>query len=179
MVAERDRLVAAQSEMRVHQQDVLADLLDFNADTAFGKRHDFGRIRTIEEFRRARPGPGLHGVRAAVSVEDVAEYDAFRCPGEFPPYVWDELVPPATPRGVPIRRVHPMTTVEAMTAILTGTRAVHLSFRSLAAPAPPHIRVVPVPDLPAAPASLAWRRDAPPQGPAARLISHAERSPER
>ncbi|MGH3672594.1 MAG: LysR substrate-binding domain-containing protein [Pseudonocardiaceae bacterium] len=117
-------------------------------------------------------------VRDTVSVEEVAEYDAFGCPRDFPPYVWDKIVPPGTPGGVPIRRVHPMTTVEAMVAVLTRTHAVHLSFRSLEAFVPPHIRVVPIHDLPAAPVSLAWRRDADLPAPVAQLISDAERSAE-
>ncbi|UKY53217.1 GH3 family domain-containing protein [Streptomyces inhibens] len=53
--AERARLDGAAAEFAGHQQRVLADLLEFNADTAFGKAHGFGSIRTMEEFRRAVP----------------------------------------------------------------------------------------------------------------------------
>ncbi|MFI6768965.1 GH3 auxin-responsive promoter family protein [Streptomyces sp. NPDC050355] len=52
---ERDRLTASLADMRQEQQRVLADLLDFNADTEFGKHHGFAGIRTIDEFRRAVP----------------------------------------------------------------------------------------------------------------------------
>lgn len=55
VISERDRLIAAQAEMRAHQEDVLADLLDFNAATEFGKRYEFNRIRTIDDFREAVP----------------------------------------------------------------------------------------------------------------------------
>lgn len=113
--------------------------------------------------------------RDTVSVEEVAGYDAFQCPEGFPPYVWDEVVPPTTPGGTPIRRVHPMTTVEAMVAILAGTNAVHVSFQSLDPVVPPHIRVVPVHDLPAAPVSLAWLRGTELSGAAVALIADAER----
>lgn len=41
--------------MRGEQDRVLADLLDFNAETEFGKAHGFGRIRTIDDFRKAVP----------------------------------------------------------------------------------------------------------------------------
>ncbi|MEU3828018.1 LysR family transcriptional regulator substrate-binding protein [Streptomyces sp. NPDC029080] len=117
--------------------------------------------------------------RATVSVEEAARYDAFSCPGDFPPYVWDEVVPPSTPAGTPVRRVHPMTTVEGMVGILSTTRAVHLSFRSLEAILPPHIRAVPVHDLPPAPVTLAWLRDAPLHPKAAALVADAERGAER
>ncbi|MFI0909805.1 LysR substrate-binding domain-containing protein [Streptomyces abikoensis] len=114
--------------------------------------------------------------RETVSIEEAAVYDAFRCPGDFPAYVWDEVVPPRTPSGRPIRRVHPMTTVEAMIDLLATTRAVHVSFQSLEASLPSHIKAVPVHDLPPAPVTLAWLRDGelPPQ--AAALVADAERS---
>lgn len=117
--------------------------------------------------------------RDTVSVEEAAGYDAFDCPGDFPPYVWDLVVPPRTPAGTPIRRVHRMTTVEAMVDILAGTRAVHVSFQSLDAIVPPHIRVVPVHDLPAAPVTLAWLRGTPLAPEAAAFVAAAERSATR
>lgn len=115
--------------------------------------------------------------RDRVSVEELAGFDAFQCPGGFPSYVWDKVVPPETPGGKQIRRVHPMTTVEAMTAILAKTNAVHVSFGSLAEIAPPHIRVVPVHDIPPAPVSFAWLRGATLPRNAATFITDAEGSP--
>ncbi|MFJ9820780.1 GH3 auxin-responsive promoter family protein [Streptomyces sp. NPDC101151] len=53
--AERDRLLAGQADPREQQRRVLADLLAHNADTEFGRAHGFGRIRTVDEFRRAVP----------------------------------------------------------------------------------------------------------------------------
>lgn len=35
----------------------------------------------------------------SVSVEEVAAYEGFRCPGSFPEYVWDDVVPPAPRRA--------------------------------------------------------------------------------
>ncbi|MGW2722942.1 GH3 auxin-responsive promoter family protein [Streptomyces sp. NPDC001492] len=55
VLAARERLAAEHADLRGTQQRVLADLLDFNAGTEFGRRHGFGRIRTIDEFRRAVP----------------------------------------------------------------------------------------------------------------------------
>ncbi|MFG3497322.1 GH3 auxin-responsive promoter family protein [Streptomyces sp. NPDC047928] len=55
VVAERDALLAAFTDMRGHQREVLRDLLEFNAGTEFGRRHGFDRIRTIDDFRAAVP----------------------------------------------------------------------------------------------------------------------------
>ncbi|MEV7293568.1 LysR substrate-binding domain-containing protein [Streptomyces microflavus] len=113
--------------------------------------------------------------RDTVSIEEAAHYDSFSCPGDFPPYVWDEVVPPRTPSGAPIRRLHPMTSVEGMIRILATTQAVHVSFQSLDAVLPPHIRALPVHDLPPAPVALARLRDLelPPRATA--LLADAER----
>lgn len=96
--------------------------------------------------------------RASVSVEELAEFDGFRCPGAFPPEVWDEVVPPRTPAGRPIRRRHELTGAGSMMATVERTDAVHISLLSLADIAVPSVRIVPVHDLPAAPVRLAWLR---------------------
>ncbi|MFI8259248.1 LysR substrate-binding domain-containing protein [Streptomyces sp. NPDC085665] len=114
--------------------------------------------------------------RASVSVEELAEYGGFRCPGEFPAHVWDLVVPPRTPLGRPIRRVHAMTTLAAMTELLRSTYAIHLSFRSLDAVVPPDIRVVPVHDLPPSPVAFAWLRGTEPPAHVRRFVADAERA---
>ncbi|MGW7528813.1 GH3 family domain-containing protein [Streptomyces sp. NPDC054783] len=55
VLAERARLREAARAFTEHQRRVLSDLLAFNADTEFGRAHDFGGIRTMDEFRRAVP----------------------------------------------------------------------------------------------------------------------------
>ncbi|MEU3828023.1 GH3 auxin-responsive promoter family protein [Streptomyces sp. NPDC029080] len=55
VLAERDRLTEALTDLRGRQQDVLTDLLGFNAGTEFGRRHDFDRIRHVDDFRKAVP----------------------------------------------------------------------------------------------------------------------------
>ncbi|MEU6094321.1 GH3 auxin-responsive promoter family protein [Streptomyces sp. NPDC047079] len=55
VLAERERLTRALGDPHGQQRRVLADLLDFNAGTEFGKRHDFARVRDIDDFRRAVP----------------------------------------------------------------------------------------------------------------------------
>ncbi|MFI5793602.1 LysR substrate-binding domain-containing protein [Streptomyces sp. NPDC051677] len=112
--------------------------------------------------------------RDTVSVEEVADYDAFDRPGAFPAYLWDEIVPPRTPGGREIRRRHRVNTIPEMMALVVGSHAVHLSVASLADLAPPAVRVVPVPDLPPAPVCLAWSRGAELPAPVARFIAAAE-----
>jgi hypothetical protein len=53
--AERATLLGAMADTAGQQRAVLADLLSFNADTWFGRAHGFGRVRTIDDFRRAVP----------------------------------------------------------------------------------------------------------------------------
>ncbi|RDG37822.1 GH3 family domain-containing protein [Streptomyces corynorhini] len=55
VLAERTRLLTALADPAEQQRRVLADLLDFNAGTDYGTAHGFGRIRTLDEFRRAVP----------------------------------------------------------------------------------------------------------------------------
>ncbi|MFD4376435.1 LysR family transcriptional regulator substrate-binding protein [Streptomyces sp. NPDC058486] len=117
--------------------------------------------------------------RPSVSVEEVAPYEGFRCPGDFPPLVWDQVVPERTPGGRTIRRVHPMTTLAAMAELLRTSTAMHLSFRSLAAILPPDIAVVPVDDLEPSPVALAWLRDAEQPPHVSRFVAAAERGAAR
>ena len=113
--------------------------------------------------------------RASVSIEDLADFEAFRCPGKMPDYVWDEVVPHRTPLGRPIRRRHDVTTAAAMMDVVSRTDAVHLSLISLADIAPPTVRVVPIHDLPGAPVALAWREGDVPAA-ALELVRDAERA---
>ncbi|MGP3966756.1 GH3 family domain-containing protein [Streptomyces sp. 6N223] len=53
--AERARLRADLAGMAERQRRVLADLLDFNGGTEFGRRHGFAAIRTLRDYRAAVP----------------------------------------------------------------------------------------------------------------------------
>lgn len=96
--------------------------------------------------------------RCSLSVEDLADFEGFRCPSGFPSYIWDEVVPPSTPAGRPVRRCHDLASTSAVMDLVASGRAVHLSVLSLADIAPPTVRVIPVADLPPAPVALAWCR---------------------
>ncbi|AXE23340.1 LysR family transcriptional regulator [Streptomyces globosus] len=117
--------------------------------------------------------------RGEVSIEEVADYEAFRCPGSFPAHVWDLVVPPRTPGGRTIRRVHPMTTLGALAELLRSSPAVHVSFRSLAAVLPPDIEVVPVHDLPPSPVAFGRLRGVEQPEHVARFVAAAERAVQR
>ncbi|MFE0375098.1 LysR substrate-binding domain-containing protein [Streptomyces inhibens] len=99
--------------------------------------------------------------RESVSIEELADYEAFDRPGRMPAYVWDEVVPPRTPSGRPIRRSHQVSTIAEMMRLVAGSTAVHISLASLAEVAPPQVAVVPIHDLPSAPVAVAWRRAEP------------------
>ncbi|WP_399087647.1 GH3 auxin-responsive promoter family protein [Streptomyces sp. BBFR2] len=55
VLAERRALRATFADPAGHQERALRDLLEFNAGTAYGKEHGFGRIRTLDEYRAAVP----------------------------------------------------------------------------------------------------------------------------
>ncbi|MFJ8649663.1 GH3 auxin-responsive promoter family protein [Streptomyces sp. NPDC093546] len=60
--AARERLAGEHADLRGAQQRALEDLLAFNASTEFGRRHRFGAVRTMDDFR------------AAVAVRDYADH---------------------------------------------------------------------------------------------------------
>lgn len=110
--------------------------------------------------------------RAEVSVEDVADYPGFHCPGDMPAQAWDQIVPPVTPGGRPIRRAFRLTTAAELMRLVASGAAVHLTVASIADVAPPAVRVLPVPDLPPAPVYLAHLPGAP--GRVRRLVAACE-----
>jgi DNA-binding transcriptional LysR family regulator len=111
--------------------------------------------------------------RDSVSIEELAAYDGFECPGTMPGYVWDAVVPRRTPGGLPIRRRYSLRTTGEMMKLVSSGEAVHISLGSLAAVAPPSVRVVPIHDLPPAPVFLTWVRET--ASPAARdFVARAE-----
>ncbi|MBL1103495.1 LysR family transcriptional regulator [Streptomyces sp. 5-8] len=142
------------AEVRAGRQDVMI--------AKFAVREpDLFTTRTLTEDARAVVVAADHPLAARdhVSVEDVAAYDCFDRPGDFPAYVWDEVVPPHTPAGRPLHRRHRVSTVPEMMRLVATGAGVHLSVISLADLAPAGVRVVPVHDLPPAPVTLAWPRE--------------------
>lgn len=114
--------------------------------------------------------------RDSVSIEEVAAYRAFRKPPGLPGYIWDEMVPPRTPRGRPIDRGEPAESTPQLLEVVASGRAVHISLLSLADAAPEGVRLVPVHDLPPAPVVLAWRQGRYPAH-VPRFIADVQRAP--
>lgn len=52
---EREGIRAALTEASAHQRRVLADLLEFNASTEYGRSNGFSSVRTLDDFRKAVP----------------------------------------------------------------------------------------------------------------------------
>jgi hypothetical protein len=114
--------------------------------------------------------------RASISIEEVCDYGVFDRPGEFPAYLWDDVVPPRTPSGRELRRVHRVPDLPSLMRMLAGSNAVHVSLTTLAHIAPRSIRVVPIADLPPVPVALAWRRDVELPARVRRFIEASERA---
>ncbi|MFD7665026.1 LysR substrate-binding domain-containing protein [Streptomyces sp. NPDC059788] len=95
--------------------------------------------------------------RGTVSVEEIADYETFDRPGTLPEYIWDQVVPPVTPAGRGLRRVHPFRSPRQLMALVAEGRAVHMSVGSIGDVTPPGVTVIPVHDLAPAPVCLIWR----------------------
>lgn len=68
------RLRAAMADPQGAQASLLADILQRNAASEFGRRHGFGRIQTVEDFRAAVPISTYDDIRA--DIERKAEGEA-------------------------------------------------------------------------------------------------------
>ncbi|NEY31319.1 hypothetical protein GTU99_03695 [Streptomyces sp. PRKS01-65] len=55
LIASKEQLAAAVREAAAWQRRILTEFLTDNADTAFGRAHGFGRVRTIDDYRSAVP----------------------------------------------------------------------------------------------------------------------------
>ncbi|MGW0771521.1 GH3 family domain-containing protein [Streptomyces sp. NPDC002676] len=55
VLGERKSIGAALADADGHQRRVLTELLEYNADTEYGRAHSFGAIRSLDDFRKAVP----------------------------------------------------------------------------------------------------------------------------
>jgi DNA-binding transcriptional LysR family regulator len=189
-VAHRITALAALPEatVRLHQYDItdpFRGLREGELDLIIVKfslrEPDLAVSRVLTHDARAVVVGARHplAARTSVSVEELADHDAFHRPGNLPAYVWDEVVPPRTPAGRPIRRRHRVTDIARMMTLVAEDGAVHLSLVSLADVAPPAVRIVPVHDLPPAPVALAWHRATGLPAHVARYVQAAEQAASR
>src|SRR2546430_10661931 len=97
--------------------------------------------------------------RESISIEELGGIESFRAPGGMPDYVWDQVVPPRTPGGAPIHRVHGWSTVPELIDLVVGAGAVPPSLGEIAEGAPPPASAAPTPDLPPPPGFLCSPQD--------------------
>ncbi|GAA0324377.1 LysR family transcriptional regulator [Actinoallomurus spadix] len=86
--------------------------------------------------------------RAAVDAEELAGYDILY-PSSAPEQLADSWIPPATPGGVPLRRVprHTSASLEEAIVLVAGGDVLHLTIAAVR-PDHPHVVTVPVTGLP-------------------------------
>src|SRR5918999_575062 len=97
--------------------------------------------------------------RAAVSLEDIADYDV-GWPDLLLPQVSEAFVPSNAPSGRPIRRVRlGIRDVGELVVTIARGKVVHPTVTSFASRyAHPGVRYVPIADLPPSETALVWRR---------------------
>jgi len=79
---QRRAFLAAQGRAREVQGRLLRELLEAHRDTAFGREHDFARIRTRDDFVRAVPIRSYEALRPYVDRVLAGETTALLPPGE-------------------------------------------------------------------------------------------------
>ncbi len=96
--------------------------------------------------------------RNTVDTEDIADHEVFERPDMFPADVYDQLVPPHSATGRPIRRTQRAATLGEMFALIASGVAVHPTISSMRADdAGGIVRYLPIRDLPPSPVTLTWR----------------------
>ncbi|MGK5553379.1 LysR family transcriptional regulator [Actinomadura kijaniata] len=100
------------------------------------------------------------GRRASVDVEELAGQDLLY-PSGMPPRLADLWTPPATPGGVPLRRVprHRSASLEEAVVLVAGGDVVHLTVTAVR-PDDPRVVTVPVSGLPPMVCAPVWSADA-------------------
>jgi DNA-binding transcriptional LysR family regulator len=91
-----------------------------------------------------------------VSIEDLANEDVASLPPTIPPAVYDLLVPPRTPSGHPIRRTHPVQTINEILSLVARGRIVHPTSSTVPIFNRDDIVLIPIEGLPPIPLGLVW-----------------------
>jgi len=94
--------------------------------------------------------------RRAVSVEDLADEEVALLPPSTPPAVYDLLIPPRTPSGRPIRRTHPVQTINEILSFVARGRIVHPTSSAVPIFDRDDVALIPISDLPPLPLGLVW-----------------------
>jgi len=118
-------------------------------------------IAAYERVLAVARGHRLAG-RESVSMEDIADESVCAMPSTFPESMMDAFMPPRSPSGRPIRRMHIQQAGEtwsfgaAMAAVARG-EIVHPTVRFHNVLAMEDVALLPIRDLPPLPLGLIWR----------------------
>jgi DNA-binding transcriptional LysR family regulator len=94
--------------------------------------------------------------KGALSIEDLGGQPVAE-PVRLPVALWEAIVPPATPLGVPIPRTVKVNTADEIFALVARGKIVHLTAASMASLYPrPGVAFIPINDMPSLPLGLIW-----------------------
>ena len=96
--------------------------------------------------------------KRSVSIEDVVDYDVLKMLPPFPGAMADAIVPPFTPSGRPLKRVHAVRAASEILTLVALGRLVHPTVASVPLFERDDIVLVPIHDLPPLPLGLIWRK---------------------
>jgi DNA-binding transcriptional LysR family regulator len=94
--------------------------------------------------------------KSTVSVEELAEEQVALLPDSTPSAVYDLIVPRRTPSGRPIRRTHPVQTINEILSLVARGRIVHPTSSGVPIFDREDITLIPITDLPPLPLGLVW-----------------------
>lgn len=145
--------------LRQGQVEVMVSLLvaakadpEEDADLAFGPVIEC-RDRMLAVSRGHRLAS-----RDSVSIEDLADEEVHENAPTFPAALYDELAPPFTLRGRPIRRTYPwLSDDDVLTAVARG-RIVHPTMAGTAVFSRPDLVLIPFRDIAPTAIGLVWSR---------------------
>lgn len=145
--------------LRLGQVEVLVSLLvegeagqEEDADLTFGPV-----IERRDRMLAVGRGHPLAS-RDSVSIEDLADEELHENASTFPAALYDELAPPFTPRGRPIRRTYPwLSDDDVLTAVARG-RIVHPTMAGTAVFSRPDLVLIPFRDIAPTSIGLVWSR---------------------
>jgi DNA-binding transcriptional LysR family regulator len=93
----------------------------------------------------------------SVSIEDLADEEVARLPSTFPRVLHHMFLPASTPSGRPIRRTHPVRTINEIVSLVAQGRIVWPTTAATVGPDRDDIVTAPIRDTPPVVLGLVWR----------------------
>jgi DNA-binding transcriptional LysR family regulator len=94
--------------------------------------------------------------RESVSWEDLADEETHGNQPLMPSKLFDEIIPPATPSGRPIRRTYPWRSTEDNIQMIAQGLIIHTSMADVPLFQRPNLKMIPISDMPPTPLGLIW-----------------------